>query len=123
MSQGRKSSISDVRRGALKAHVPYRADDLTQGKKTGISVKYVHRNSDGFESFGEVLDQADGVTPPHVRAKRKGRREPSPEEDRDGEVSMEIDNCAYWTINVSAMLLLLMKSWRNSYCGQSSTLS
>ncbi|KLO19245.1 hypothetical protein SCHPADRAFT_843935 [Schizopora paradoxa] len=92
MSQGRKSSISDVRRGALKAHVPYRADDLTQGKKTGISVKYVHRNSDGFESFGEVLDQADGVTPPHVRAKRKGRRDPSPEEDRDGEVSMELDD-------------------------------
>ncbi len=96
MSQGRKSSINDVRRGAPKAHLPYRADDLTQGKKTGISVKYVERNSDGFESFGELLNQADGVTPPHVRAKRRGRRSPSPEADREdenGEMSMELDNC------------------------------
>ncbi|KAH8117000.1 Mif2/CENP-C like-domain-containing protein [Phellopilus nigrolimitatus] len=95
MSKARKSSIDSGRR-ALKAHIPYRADDLTHGKKTGVNVREVDRRSDGFESFGEVLTQADVVTPPHMRARRRtiSRRSPSPmtEYDENGEMSMELDD-------------------------------
>lgn len=101
MSQARKSSIDPTRRGVLKAHIPYRADDLTHGKKTGMTVKYVDRKSDGFEPFGEVLNQADKATPPHVRNKRRHRRSPSPVAelfDENGEMSMELDeSTSYWT--------------------------
>lgn len=94
MSQTRKSSVDNVRRGVPKAHIPYRADDLTHGKKTGINVKVVDRRSDGFESFGEVLGQADVVTPPNNRTKKGARRSTSPVADYDenGEMSMELDD-------------------------------
>ena len=93
MSQGRKSSVDNARRGP-KAHIPYRADDLTQGKKTGVNVRVVDRTSDGFESFGEVLGQADVVTPPHVRTRGRGNRTPSPVAgyDETGEMSMDVDD-------------------------------
>lgn len=92
MSQSRKSSVDNARRP--KAHIPYRADDLTHGKKTGVNVRVVDRKSDGFESFGEVLTQADVVTPPHLRRRKKGNRSPSPvaEFDENGEVSMDLDD-------------------------------
>ncbi|THH12011.1 hypothetical protein EW145_g281 [Phellinidium pouzarii] len=93
MSKGRKSSVDNSRR-TLKAHIPYRADDLTQGKKTGVNVREVDRRSDGFESFGEVLNQADVFTPPHVRARRRNHHSTSPvtEYDENGEMSMELDD-------------------------------
>ncbi|KAI5116067.1 hypothetical protein M0805_005580 [Coniferiporia weirii] len=93
MSRPRKSSVDNARR-PLKAHIPYRADDLTHGKKTGVNVREVDRRSDGFESFGEVLTQADVVTPPHMHARRRTRRSPSlvAEYDEDGEMSMELDD-------------------------------
>ena len=80
----------------LKAHIPFRADDQTMGKKTGMNVRVVDRHSDGFESFGEVLGQADDHTPIRVRGKRKSTRSPTPDDeeeiDEDGEMSMELDD-------------------------------
>ncbi|KAJ7745502.1 Mif2/CENP-C like-domain-containing protein [Mycena olivaceomarginata] len=52
---GRKSSIGGAR--LLKSHVPYRGDDPTVGRKTGISVAPVPRGSDGFEPFEELMGQ------------------------------------------------------------------
>lgn len=94
MSKARKSSVDPVRRPLTKAHIPYRADDLTHGKKTGVTVREVDRRSDGFEPFGELLTQADGLTPPNARTKRR-RRFPSlvPEVDENGEMSMDLDDC------------------------------
>ena len=97
MSKARKSSIDGTRR-ILKAHIPFRADDFTHGKKTGINVREVTRRSDGFEEFGDVLHQADDFTPPHLRGRRYADRSPTPEEeevDEDGEMSMDIDTSAY----------------------------
>lgn len=81
----------------LKAHIPFRADNTNVGKKTGMSVGMVSRHSDGFESFGEVLGQADEHTPVRVRGKRDGTRSPTPDdeeetEDEYGEMSMELDD-------------------------------
>ena len=97
MSQGRKVSV-DPNRRATKSHIPYRADDLGHGKKTGVSVEYIDHNSDDFEPFDKVLTQADAVTPPHRRGRRKKRAtSPIPEFDEDGEMSMELDEGMYIT--------------------------
>lgn len=92
-----------TRRGPQKAHIPFRADDLERGKKTGIAVSYVDHKSDEFEPFSEIMMQADGKTP--VRrggARHQGRKsvhmaEMSEEEegDDDGEMSMELDQSAF----------------------------
>lgn len=83
--------IGNARRGPRKEHIPYRADDLETGKKTGLAVTYVDRNSDDFESFSEVMKQADGRTP----AKKKRKSVPTTarveEEDDGGEMSMDFD--------------------------------
>ncbi|KAL5532775.1 MIF2 [Sanghuangporus sanghuang] len=95
MSKARKSNIDGTHR-PLKAHIPYRADDFTHGKKTGINVREVDRRSDGFEKFDDVLTQADAFTPPHLRGRRRANRSLSPpdeeEDDEDGEMDMEIDD-------------------------------
>ena len=66
----RKNSLGGTsRRGPLKAHIPYRGDNPEVGKKTGIAVQHVARQSDGFEPFDQVLQQADGRTPPRPNAK------------------------------------------------------
>ena len=96
MSRPRQSSMGGTQR-RMKAHIPFRADDQRVGKKTGMSVGVVDRHSDGFESFGEVLGQADEHTPVRVRGKRKSMRSPTPDddeetEDEDGEMSMELDD-------------------------------
>ena len=67
----RKSSIGASRRGPLKAHIPYRGDNPEVGKKTGIAVQHVQRQSDGFEPFDQVLLQADGRTPPRPKGRKK----------------------------------------------------
>ncbi|KAF7986575.1 hypothetical protein HWV62_26330 [Athelia sp. TMB] len=91
----RRSSVGPAgRRGPQKAHVPYRADDLEQTKKTGIQVAYVDHKSDDFEPFDEVLQQADGRTP--ARKKRKSHVKAAivqeDEDDEYGEMSMVTDN-------------------------------
>ncbi|EJD02264.1 uncharacterized protein FOMMEDRAFT_86864 [Fomitiporia mediterranea MF3/22] len=98
MSKPRKSSIDGARR-TTKAHIPFRADDLTHGKKTGFNVREVDRRSDGFEKFDDVLNQADAFTPPHMRGRRRNyNRELTPpdedEFDENGEMSMDIDDSA-----------------------------
>lgn len=87
----RRSSIGS-RRGPPKKHIPFRADDLRLGKKTGIAVQYVGRDSDEFEPFDELMKQADDRTPPRVKS-RKGRISVLPEYDEydeNGEMSMEL---------------------------------
>ncbi|KAG2749841.1 hypothetical protein P692DRAFT_20832737 [Suillus brevipes Sb2] len=90
----RKSSIGS-RRGPPKKHIPFRADDLGLGKKTGIAVEYVGRDSDEFEPFDEVIKQADNRTPPRVKSHKKRAPVVTPvpevdEYDEDGEMSMEL---------------------------------
>lgn len=97
-SSVRKSSIGptgNARRGPQKAHIPFRADDLETGKKTGLAVNYVDHKSDEFEPFSEVMGQADGRTP--ARKKRKSVIQTKTtriqeEDDDDGEMSMELDD-------------------------------
>ncbi|KAG1734287.1 Mif2/CENP-C like-domain-containing protein [Suillus lakei] len=90
----RKSSIGS-RRGPPKKHIPFRADDLGLGKKTGIAVQYVGRDSDEFEPFDEVIKQADDRTPPRVKSRKRRVSVVTPvpevdEYDEDGEMSMEL---------------------------------
>ncbi|KAG0701742.1 Mif2/CENP-C like-domain-containing protein [Suillus ampliporus] len=90
----RKSSIGS-RRGPPKKHIPFRADDLRLGKKTGIAVQYVGRDSDEFEPFDELIKQADDRTPPRVKSRKKRASvvTPIPEHDdydENGEMSMEL---------------------------------
>jgi centromere protein C len=94
----RKSSVGVARRVAQKPHVPYRADDLAVGKRTGVTVDRVDRKSDGMEPFQDVLDLMDRRSPP--RAKNTGRRKkrvtsptvdnPEDELDENGEMTMEL---------------------------------
>lgn len=90
----RKSSIGS-RRGPPKKHIPFRADDLRLGKKTGIAVQYVGRDSDEFEPFDELIKQADDRTPPRVKS-RKNRTSVATAiplydaYDENGEMSMEL---------------------------------
>ncbi|KAG2067490.1 hypothetical protein BDR04DRAFT_1144288 [Suillus decipiens] len=93
-TERRKSSIGS-RRGPPKKHIPFRADDLGLGKKTGIAVQYVVRDSDEFEPFDEVIKQADDRTPPRVKSRKKKPLVVTPvpevnEYDEDGEMSMEL---------------------------------
>ncbi|KAF9053118.1 Mif2/CENP-C like-domain-containing protein [Panaeolus papilionaceus] len=97
-SSARKSSISGLRRGPQKAHIPYRGDNPEVGKKTGIAVQHVERKSDGFEPFEDIMQQADGRTPPRPKNRKKslGRMRDQDADyyydDEDGEQSMEIDS-------------------------------
>ncbi|KAF8912208.1 Mif2/CENP-C like-domain-containing protein [Gymnopilus junonius] len=95
-SSARKSSMGGARRGPQKAHIPYRGDNPEVGKKTGIAVQHVERKSDGFEPFEEILQQADGRTPPRPKGRKKSlsRRdyEDDDYDDEDGEQSMQLDS-------------------------------
>ncbi len=96
----RKSSVGVARRVAPKAHVPYRADDLGVGKKTGVTVARVDRKSDGFEPFQDVVDLMDKAPPPRVKKMTKTKRKSSVPvaqsdgEDENGEMSMELTDSA-----------------------------
>lgn len=94
-TSARKSSLGNSRRGPQKAHIPYRGDNPEVGKKTGIAVQHVERKSDGFELFDELIQAADGLTPPQRRAKRKSLARERYQDDYDdeyGEQSMQIDS-------------------------------
>ena len=93
----RKSSLGGMKRGPQK-YIPYRADDLQHGKRTGIAVAYVDRGSDEFEPFDQLLKQADLRTPPKPKMQNKKKRgaktpvvEPGDTDD-DGEMSMELED-------------------------------
>jgi centromere protein C len=74
-----------------KKHIPYRHDDLQHGKRTGMAVDVVDRNSDDFEPFEKILSQADTRTPPRVKGGKRKSTVPSPAyEDEDGEMSMDL---------------------------------
>lgn len=96
----RKSSLGGTsRRGPLKAHIPYRGDNPEVGKKTGIAVQHVARQSDGFEPFEQILQQADGRTPPRPKGRKKSLAAAAAHQDEndygsDGgwEESMQIDS-------------------------------
>jgi hypothetical protein len=98
-SRARSTSIGPTRRGPQKAHIPFRADDLEHGKKTGIEVAYVDHNSDEFEPFSEIMGQADGRTPVGAgkRGRKSGQRREQEDGDRDeeGEISMELDQSMF----------------------------
>ena len=84
------ASIGNIRRGPQKAHIPYRGDNPQVGKKTGIAVQHVERKSDGFEPFEEIMQSADGLTPPQRRGWKKSLA--VQQEEEDGEQSMQIDS-------------------------------
>ncbi|KAJ6519365.1 Mif2/CENP-C like-domain-containing protein [Mycena sanguinolenta] len=77
-----------------KPHIPYRGDDPSVGKKTGLKVPRIPRTSDGYEPFNDVLSQA--VTPPpRLKKKRVSEVEDEDEEedeDEFGEASMDVDS-------------------------------
>ncbi|KIM48672.1 hypothetical protein M413DRAFT_437856 [Hebeloma cylindrosporum] len=103
-TSARKSSVGGARRGPQKAHVPYRGDNPEVGKKTGITVQHVERKSDGFEPFEELLQQADGRTPPRPKGRKKslammGRHDEDYDEE-DGEMSMQIDSPVQHLVNM-----------------------
>lgn len=102
----RKSSLGGTRRGPHKAHIPYRGDNPGVGKKTGIQVNHVDRDSDGFEPFENLMQQqADGVTPPHlVSKKRKKSMVLDDDFDEDGEQSMDIDSVSHYFIYLAPVL-------------------
>jgi centromere protein C len=80
---------------SAKEHIPYRGDNPEVGKKTGIAVQHVERKSDGFEPFDELIQAADGLTPPQRKAMRKSlaaKLLQDEYDDEDGEQSMQIDS-------------------------------
>ena len=98
----RKSSLSGLKRGPQK-YIPYRADDLQHGKRTGIAVAYVDRNSDEFEPFDQLLKQADLRTPPKPKMqnkKKRGVKTPivASEDEDDGEMSMDLEDSEFYAI-------------------------
>ncbi|KAJ6526231.1 Mif2/CENP-C like-domain-containing protein [Mycena vulgaris] len=89
----RKSSVGAARRAGQKSHVPYRGDDPTVGKKTGISVQPVPRGSDGFEPFDQLMGQlGEEHAPKRKRKKKSVPQEEDDEDDEDGEMSMDVDS-------------------------------
>ncbi|KAJ7022062.1 Mif2/CENP-C like-domain-containing protein [Mycena alexandri] len=91
-----------------KPHVPYRGDDFSVGKKTGIKVAHVERTADGYEKFDHLLSQANGRAPPRRKKKSIPRVSESGEEDDEqvdeeededegGEVSMDVDSPVHYS--------------------------
>ncbi|KAH9966569.1 Mif2/CENP-C like-domain-containing protein [Russula dissimulans] len=95
--QARKSSLGAARRAQQRAHLPFRADDLGRGKRTGLPVPTIEHKSDDFEPFDAILSHADtrpawhGQNRPGSSKKRKSVV-PLPEDDDGGDMSMELDD-------------------------------
>ncbi|KAJ7456533.1 Mif2/CENP-C like-domain-containing protein [Mycena latifolia] len=83
-----------------KPHIPYRGDDPSVGKKTGIKVGRVERTSDGFEPFQDLLSQVNSRTPPRRKKKSIPRGDGDDDEqdnsDDDDEVSMDVDSPGHY---------------------------
>lgn len=98
MPTSRKSSLGASRRAQQRAHLPFRADDLERGKRTGLPVPTIEHKSDDFEPFDEILSHADTRTAWHGQNKRPGsnkkRKSVAPvfEDDEGVEMSMELDD-------------------------------
>ena len=94
-TSARKSSLGASRRAQQRAHLPFRADDLGRGKRTGLPVPTIEHKSDDFEPFDEILSHAAAW---HGQNKRSGsskkRKSVAPvyEDDGGGEMSMELDD-------------------------------
>jgi hypothetical protein len=100
----RKSSVGVARRVAPKPHIPYRADNLDVGKKTGVAVDRVDRKSDGFEPFQAVVELMDNKrSPPRAKSDIRNKNKPvnrveeevndeSAQDMTIGEMSMELDD-------------------------------
>lgn len=105
-TSARKSSLGGgARNRTQKAHIPYRGDNPEVGKKTGIAVQHVERKSDGFEPFAELLQQADGRTPPRPRIRKKSvpnaeRHQEDYYDDDYGEMSMQLDSPVHHLVNM-----------------------
>ena len=92
----RKSSIGALRRIQQRAHLPFRADDLGRGKKTGLPVPTVQHGSDEFEPFDEILSQANTGAWHGQRNRGSGKKRksiaPIQEDDDGDEMSVEFDD-------------------------------
>jgi hypothetical protein len=97
-TSARKSSLGASRRAQQRAHLPFRADDLGHGKKTGLPVPTVEHKSDDFEPFDEILSHADTRAAWHGQNKRPGSTKkrksvvPLYEDDDGGDMSMELED-------------------------------
>jgi hypothetical protein len=97
-SAPRKSSLGAARRAQQRAHLPFHADNLALGKRTGLPVPTIDHKSDDFEPFDEILSHADTRAAWQGQNKRPGSNKkrksvvPLYEEDDGGEMSMELDD-------------------------------
>jgi hypothetical protein len=102
----RKSSLGAARRAQQRAHLPFRADDLGLGKRTGLPVPTIEHKSDDFEPFDEILSRADTRAAWHGQNKRPGsskkRKSIAPlyEDDDGGEMSMELDDYSKLRVSI-----------------------
>jgi hypothetical protein len=109
-TSARKSSLGAARRAQQRAHLPFRADDLNLGKRTGLPVPTIDHKSDDFEPFDEILSHADTRAAWHGQSKRPGsskkRKSVAPlyEEDDGGEMSMELDDYSELRVLIHACL-------------------
>jgi centromere protein C len=98
-TSARKSSLGASRRAQQRAHLPFHADDLGRGKRTGLTVPTIEHKSDDFEPFDEILSHADTRTAWHGQNKRPGsnkkRKSVAPiyeDDDGGGDMSMEFED-------------------------------
>ncbi|KAJ6501590.1 Mif2/CENP-C like-domain-containing protein [Mycena vitilis] len=77
-----------------KPHVPYRGDDYSVGKKTGIKVGRVQRTADGYERFDDILSQANTRAPPRRKKKSVPRVSDGGEEEEDDEEDDEYEEAS-----------------------------
>ena len=98
-TSARKSSIGAARRAQQRAHLPFHADNLGLGKRTGLPIPTVEHKSDDFEPFDEILSHAATRPSLNGRNKRLGstkkRKSIAPlyeDDDDGGEMSMELED-------------------------------
>jgi hypothetical protein len=120
----RKSSIGAARRAQQRAHLPFHADNLRLGKKTGLPIPTVEHKSDDFEPFDEILSHAATRPAWNGRNKRPGsgkkRKSLAPlygdDEDDGGEMSMELEDygelCRVHVVKVSRELNNARRTYR-----------
>lgn len=78
-----------------------------------MSVNQTDHRSDEFESFENLLDQADEKTPPRVKrnggppGKRKSSVRRREDDDDEGEMDMDLEDSAYSSFIVSLANILI----------------